>query len=148
MAADPGGVALTADRWRRPRSSSAASCRGRKARSGQVKRATKEASSAGLLAVPALLTSPWLGLSFVLVGCGIALGPIGRDVREDATTAVVIGAPVLVLGRGVYVEQAVSQLASWDTRPAPQKLGLDHDVSRGSSPTDEPQRPHTRRAGT
>jgi hypothetical protein len=52
----------------------------------------------------------------------------------------VIGAIVLVLSAGVYVEQAVSKLAECDNRPALQKPGLDRDVSRGSSLTDESER--------
>jgi hypothetical protein len=114
MAADPGGFALTVV----VSLALAAFVFGRvvpqaKASPERVKRATKAGLVCGLLAVPAVVTSLWLGLPFALAGGAIALGLIGRKGRggRRATAAVVIGAIVLVLGAGTYVEQAVSKLS-------------------------------------
>jgi hypothetical protein len=114
MAADPGGFVLTVV----VSLALAAFVFGRvvpraKASPERVKRATKAGLVCGLLAVPAVLTTLWLGLPFALAGGAIALGLIGREGRggRRATAAIVIGAIVLVLSVGAYVEQAVSKLA-------------------------------------
>jgi hypothetical protein len=113
MAADPGGFALTVG----VSLALAAFVFGRvvpraKASPERVERATKAGFVCGVLALPAFLTSLWLGLPFALAGGAIALGLIGREGRggRRATAAVVLGAIVLVLSAGTYVEQAVDKL--------------------------------------
>lgn len=114
MAADPGGFALTFA----VSLALTAIVFGHvvpqaKASPDRVQRATKAGFVSSLLAVPALLTSLWLGLPFALAGGGIALGLLGREGGggRRATAAIVIGGIVLPLSAGTYVEQAVSKLA-------------------------------------
>lgn len=66
--------------------------------------------------VLALLASPlslWLGLPFVLGAAGVALGLLGRGGERSgrATTAVAIGAIVVLLGAAAYIVEAVRKLS-------------------------------------
>jgi hypothetical protein len=62
-------------------------------------RAANAALVCSVLAVIPGIALVWLGVPFVLAGCGIALGLSGRegDRRGRATAAVVIAVPFLVL---------------------------------------------------
>ena len=78
-----------------------------------TERAARDGLVCSMLAVFPGIATLWLGLPFLLAGTGLALGLRARQERRSrrATTAIAIGALVLLAGAGAYAAQAIDKLA-------------------------------------
>lgn len=79
-----------------------------------ARRAARDGLLCSTLAVFPGITTLWLGLPFVLAGCGLALGVTARQQGERglrANAAIAIGALALVGATTAYAVQAIDKLS-------------------------------------